>query len=144
MLLIQLPSNYRQSQAIGMARDLSREKQVLKEHVCWVYMCKFGCLWEPARWDASFLGTVTRRVFLLPRLTFSSCYLPWGQAMDLSRMPHAASWRAHATCLGSSGAPGKGQLSTPSPKSTHGTQMHAGKVGNTWTCCISSCPSEDK
>lgn len=49
--------------------------------------------------------------------------------------------RAHGTWLRSSRAPGRGQLSTASPKSTHGTQVHAGRVGNPQTCCTPSCPN---
>ena len=108
MLLIQHPSNYRQSQAMGVAGEWVRGKEVLKERVCWVCMCKCGWLCEPAGWDTCFLDTAPRRVFLLPRLTPSSHYVPWGQATDLGKMPHAACKRAHATWLGSSRAPGKG------------------------------------
>lgn len=123
-----------------MAGELARGKEVLKERVCWVYTCKFGWLCEPAGWDTCFLGTAPRRVFPLPRLSPSSHCVPWGRATDLGRMPRAACRRAHATWPGSSGAPGKGQTSTRSPKPTHGTPVHAGRAGSPWTCRISSRP----
>lgn len=107
-------------------------------------MYKFGWLCEPAGWDTCFLVTAPRRVFPLPKLTPSSHYVSWGRAADLGRMPRAACRRAHATWLGSSGVPKKGWLSTPPPKSTCGTQMHAGRAGNPWTCCTSSCPDRSK
>lgn len=127
MLLIQHPSNYRQSQAMGAAGELARGKEVLKEHVCRAYMCKFVWLCEPARWDIRFLSAVPRRVFPLPglRALVPSHRPGQGAPCCVQESP------CHLTAR-------KGQLNT-SPKSPCSTQMS--RVGNPWACCTSSCPN---
>lgn len=125
MLLIQHPSNYRQSQATGAAGELARRKEVLKEHVCRVYMCKFGWLWKPPGWDTCFFGCCAQKG------------VPTAQAKPLFLLQDAPCWVQESP---RHLAPGKGQLSTPSPKPTCGAQMHTGRVGNPCTCCTASCP----